>query len=112
MRFTGKDADNHEVASYVGTKAIHGFSRSIQIVSHAYLKQEAVSRATALHDGKLFLTGAKPSSLSFDFRLDVNAKKPGVTLSRGVFFDFYSTVFHRATGRDFNPNTPYVKGLD
>lgn len=112
MRLTGKDADRHEVASYVGTKAIHGFTRSIQIVSQAYLNQQPVSRATAFRGGNLFLAGMKPGSLLFDFRLDVTGKKPSVTLSRSIFFDFCSTVFHRATGREFTPDTAYVKKLD
>ena len=112
VRLTGKDADNHAVASYVGTKALHGFTRSVQIVSKAYLNNEAVSRATALHDGNLFITGGKPGSLIFDFRLDVTGKKPDVTLNRNVFFDFCSTIFHRATGREFSPDTAYVKKLD
>jgi len=112
VRMTGKDADNHAVLSYVGTKAMHGFSRSIQIVTQAYLNQDPVSRATALHDGELYLVGAKSGSLLFDFKMDITGRKQGVTLNRDVFFDFCSTVFHRATGRAYEPTTHYVKKLD
>lgn len=112
LRLTGKDADEHKVASYLGTRTLHGFSRSVQIVTQAYLNQEAVSRATALHDAELFLTGAKAGSFTFDFRMDVFRKKAGVTLNRDTFFDFCSTVFSRATGQSFAPQTHYVRTID
>lgn len=112
LRFTGKDADDHQVASYLGTKSLHGFSRAVQIATQAYLNQEAVSRATALHDADLFLTGAKPGSLVFDFRMDVLRKKAGVMLNRDVFFDFCSTIFSRAVGKPYNPTTAYVQRFD
>lgn len=112
LRLTGKDADEHQVSSYLGTRTLHGFTRSVQVATHAYLNQEAVSRATALHDANLFLTGAKSGSLTFDFRMDVLKKKANVKLSRDVFFDFCSTVFSRASGRVFSPKTSYVQGLD
>lgn len=112
LRFSGKDADEHQVAGYSGTRSLHGFSRAIQIATHAYLNAEPVSRATALHDAELFLTGAKPGSLTFDFKLDIFKKKPSVTLSRDAFYDFCSTVFSRATGKPYSPKTPYVKSID
>jgi hypothetical protein len=112
LRLTGKDAEKHRVASYVGTKSIYGFTRSMQIATQAYLNQEAVSKATALHDADLFLTGAKPGSLTFDFRLEVLKKKVGVPQNPNAFFDFCSTVFMRATGRGYSPTTPYVAKID
>lgn len=112
LRFEGKDADNHEVSSYLGTKAIHGFTRSTQIATQAYINHDPVSRATALHDGKLYFTGAKSGSLIFDFRLDVFQKKSDVTLNRDTFYDFLSTVFHKATGRIYAPKSAYVKRLE
>lgn len=112
LRLTGKDADKHQVASYLGTRTLHGFSRSVQIATQAYLNEEAVSRATALHDADLFLTGAKAGSLAFDFRLDVFRKKAGVTLNRDTFYDFCSTVFSRASGQSYAPKTPYVQKID
>ena len=112
LRFMGKDAEEHQVASYLGTRSLHGFSRAIQIATQAYLNEEPASRATALHDADLFLTGAKPGSLTFDFRLDVFRKKAGVTLSRDTFYDFCSTVFSRALGQEYAPKTSYVKNID
>jgi hypothetical protein len=112
LRLSGKDAEQHQVASYLGTRTLHGFSRSIQIVTQAYLNEEAVSRATALHDANLYLTGAKPGSLTFDFRMDIFRKKAGVTLNRDTFYDFCSTVFSRASGKSHNPTTPHVLRLD
>lgn len=112
LRFVGKDADEHRVASYTGSQAVYGFTRSLQIASQAYLNQVAVSKATALRDADLFLMSAKPSSLTFDFRLDIFKCKAGVTLNPQTFFDFCSTVFYRASGRQYLPKTAYVKKLD
>lgn len=112
LRLTGKDADDHQVASYLGTRSLHGFSRAVQIATQAYLNEEAVSRATALHDADLYLTGAKPGSLTFDFRLDVFRKKSHVTLNRDSFYDFCATVFSRAVGIPYSPKTKYVKKID
>lgn len=112
LRLTGQDADNHQVASYLGTRSLHGFSRSIQIATQAYLNEEAVSRATALHDANLYLTGAKPGSLTFDFRLDIFQKKSCVTLNRDTFYDFCGTVLSRAAGVPYSPKTTYVRKID
>lgn len=112
VRFRGHDANDHRVEAHAGTYSLHGITRSLQIISHAYLNMEGVSRGTALKDAEIFLTNARPGSLLFDFDLSVMRKKVGVTLSRENFYDFASTVLSRAVGREYKPATSYVTKLD
>lgn len=112
IRFAGKDADDHRVEAYEGGRSILGMTRAIQIVTQSYLNQVAVSRATALHDGEIYLAGVKPGSLLFDFDLNILKRSIGVPKDRDTFFDFLSTILARASGQKYTPTSAYVQRLD
>lgn len=112
IRFSGKDADEHRIDAYDGTKSIFEITRAIQIATQSYLNKVAVSRATALHDGAVYLSYAKPGSLLFDFKIDIFRRSSGVPKDRDVFFDFLSLILSRATGKKHTPETAYVQRLD
>jgi len=62
IRYHGGDAKNEQIDFYDGSRSINGLSQALQIAIHAYVKNEATSRATALKGARVFLKPARKGS--------------------------------------------------
>lgn len=56
LRFSGPTVESNGLDLYDGANSFYGFAQAIQIVTHAYMTKEVVSRATALKGRSFILT--------------------------------------------------------
>jgi hypothetical protein len=116
VRYTGGPADQNVLPAYDGVTSIDGITRSIQIILHAYMTGEVVSRATALRGASLIIKPAKPGSFVFELIALIEAYPATSTIAASIaapmFYDFLKTALRRATGDvDAEPETPSLRRL-
>lgn len=109
LRFKGGDTNSHGLSLYDGSTSFHGFARALQITTHAFLADEAVSRATALKCGTLYFEAPRQGSVLFDIFARFRNTPKTAPLNSDTFYDFTRVALERATGNlAVEPQTAYV----
>jgi hypothetical protein len=109
LRFKGGDTDALGLSLYDGSTSFHGFARALQITTHAFLADEAVSRATALKGGAIYFEAPRQGSVLFDIITRFRNKPKTAPLNGDTFYDFTRVALERATGNlAVEPRTAYV----
>tara|TARA_R110001606_G_scaffold12369_1_gene53996 strand:+ start:37960 stop:38778 length:819 start_codon:yes stop_codon:yes gene_type:complete len=112
LRFSGKTVDEKGLDLYDGARSFEGFAQALQIVVHAYLSNEVVSRSTALRGAKLYFGSPKRGSVLFDIVALIEQYPATAGISAVVFYDFVKYSFARATGLfEKKPETKAVQKL-
>ena len=112
LRFSGKAVEANGLDLYDGAFSFYGFAQAIQIVVHAYMTNEVVSRATALKGAEVFFASPRRGSVVFDIATLVEQYPVTATLSGAVFYDFVKFSFAKAAGYlKASPETPSVKKI-
>lgn len=123
IRYTGGDADEHMLPLYDGTTSILGISQALQLVVHAYINDEVVSRATALRGARMYIKPAQQGSYLFELVTLIEAYPATAGISAVVFYDFLKVALSRATGsinaepetkslrKDFEKREPFFDDL-
>lgn len=116
LKYRGGVADESVLSLYDGTTSLQGFAQSLQIVTHAFLNDEVVSRATALKGASLMFRPPRAGSVVFEVialieRYPVTSTA-AVTLGAPVYYDFLKLAYRKACGLfEQEPDTPYVRNL-
>jgi hypothetical protein len=102
LRYEGRSADSNQLEFYDGATSIYGFAQSLQIVTHAYLNNEIVTRATAMRGAEMFMRPAGKGSYLVEI-VTMIEQYPAVSsmataIAAPVFYDFLKVVFKKATG--------------
>lgn len=99
LRFSGKAVEDRGLDLYDGSASFHGFAQAIQIVVHAYINNDIVSKATALKGAEVYFGSPRRGSVLMDL-IVIAEKYPVVAGAAGiVFYDFVKYAFSKATGR-------------
>lgn len=110
LRFKGEEVDKDGLDLYDGSASFHGFARALQLVTHAYLNDETVMRATALKGGTLSFGSPRRGSILFDIVAKLHRKPKTGPLNAEAFYDFTRVALARATGDlDAAAQTSYVQ---
>lgn len=112
LRFSGRDVSKHGLDLYDGSSSFSGFAQALQIITHAYMTKEVVSRATALKGAKMYFGSPRQGSVLFDI-VTVVEKYPVVgAFSAVVFYDFIKFTMSKAVGLvKVKPETVSVQKL-
>jgi hypothetical protein len=112
LRFSGKTVEENGVDLYDGSTSFQGFAQAIQIVVHAYLHNEVVSRATAMKGAKVYFGSPRRGSVLFDVVV-IAEKYPVVAgFSAAVFYDFVKYSLGKAAGYlSAKPETASIQKL-
>jgi hypothetical protein len=112
LRFSGKTIEANGLDLYDGSTSFCGFAQAIQIVVHAYLNNEVVSRATAMKGAEVYFGSPRRGSVLFDL-IVVAEKYPVVAgASAVVFYDFVKYSLSKAAGYlSKAPETPSITKL-
>lgn len=112
LRYEGGEADKHLLEFYDGSTSFQGFAQALQIVTHAYLNGEVVSRATALKGATFYMRPLQQGSIILELVTVIEEYPAHVTLAAPVFYDFIKYVFSKAVGyTNVEAETPYVSKL-
>ena len=98
LRFSGKLIEEKGLELYDGSSSFHGFGKAIQIIVHAYVNNEVVSRATALKGAKVYFGSPRRGSVLFDLIVLVEKYPATSAISAMVFYDFVKYSLTKATG--------------
>lgn len=98
LRFSGDGVDMNGLDLYNGASSFDGFSRALQIVAHAYMTGEIVSRATALRGAKMYFESPRRGSVLFDIITIAEQYPVTAGFSAAIFYDFVKLAFAKATG--------------
>lgn len=113
LRFSGKSVEANGLDLYDGATSFQGFAQAIQIVIHAYMTREIVSRATALKGAELFFEAPRRGSVLFDIIAVVEKYPATVSLGAPAFYDFIKYSLSKAAGYlTVKPETPQVMKID
>ncbi|QTC87697.1 DUF7946 domain-containing protein [Brevundimonas pondensis] len=113
LRFSGGEAERRGLDLYDGSNSFYGFAQAIQIVVHAYMTGEIVSRATALKGAEIYFGAPRRGSVVFDI-ITVIEKYPATAgIAGAAFYDFVKVAFSKAVGMlNTKPETPSVQKVD
>lgn len=98
LRFKGDRIQANGLDLYDGSTSFHGFARAMQLVTHAYLNDETVMRATALKGGNLAFCAPRRGSVLFDIIATFRREPKSAPLNADTFYDFTRVALARATG--------------
>jgi hypothetical protein len=109
-------ADQNALPGYDGAASINGITRAFHIATHAYMKGEVVSRATALKGASVQIKPARQGSFVFELIVFIEAYPATSTIAAAIgapmFYDFIKTAFKRATGSlNAEPETTALRRL-
>lgn len=113
LKFSGNKVDELGLDLYDGSTSFQGFAQTLQIILHAYMSGEIVSRATALKDAEIYFGGPRRGSVIFDL-ITIVEKYPATTalFAGSAFYDFFKFTLLKAIGHlKAKPETPSVKKL-
>lgn len=112
LRFEGEKTAINGLDLYDGSASFHGFAKAIQIVTHAYLNDEIVGRATALKGADLCFGAPRRGSVLFDLVARFRRRPKSAPLNADTFYDFTKVALARATG-DLNASasTSFVANI-
>ncbi len=113
LRFSGPEVDEHGLDLYDGATSFYGFAQALQMVVHARLNNEVVTRATALNGAKMQFSSPRQGSVLFDI-VGLIEQNP-VTGAAGlvVTYDFIKFSLSKAIGLlNVEPETATVKKLE
>ncbi|MFG1342103.1 DUF7946 domain-containing protein [Xanthobacter autotrophicus] len=113
LRYCGETVNEKGLDLYDGATSFQGFSQALQIVVHAYLRNEVVSRATALKGAEIFFSSPRNGSVLFDIIAIIEAYPATVAVGAAPFYDFIKLSFSKAIGLvNVAPETSYVSKLN
>lgn len=99
LRFSGKAVEDRGLDLYDGAASFYGFAQAIQIVVHAYMKNEVVSKATALKGAEVYFGSPTRGSVVMDLIALIEHYPATSTLAALPFYDFIKFAFSKATGK-------------
>lgn len=109
LRFSGESIEKHGLDLYDGSTSFWGIAQAIQIVVHAYMTGEVVSRATALKGAEIFFGGPRRGSVLFDLVTIIEQYPATAALTGAAFYDFVKFSLSKAAGLlKAKPETPSV----
>lgn len=116
VRYRGGLADGSSLPGFDGATSIDGIVRALNIVVHAYMNSEVVSRATALRRATTLLRPPRQGSFVLEIVALLEAypatSSAAVALSAAPFYDFLKVAFRRASGmQDAEPETAHLRNL-
>lgn len=110
LRFTGGLIDSQGLDLYDGSASFHGFAKAIQLITHAYMNDESVMRATALKGAEIYFSAPRRGSIIWDIATIFKRKPKTAPLTADTYYDFLKTTFERATGNlEIVPSTAFVE---
>ena len=98
LRFSGQSVEENGLDLYDGSTSFWGFAQAIQIVIHAYMKDEVVSRATALKGAEVYFSAPRRGSVLFDLVAVIEAHPATSALAGVAFYDFMKFSLSKAVG--------------
>lgn len=112
LRFGGASVEKDGLDLYDGAFSFYGFAQALQIVVHAYVNNEVVSRSTALKGAELRFGSPRQGSVLFDIITLVEQYPATAGISAVIFYDFVKYAFAKATGKlNAKPDTPNVQKI-
>ena len=113
LRFGGPSVDAQGLDLYDGAYSFYGFAQALQIVTHAYMTREIVSRATALRGAELYFGAPKRGSVIVDIAAIIEANPAVAGIAAPIFYDFVKAAFSKAVGLFQNkPSTPAIQKIE
>ncbi len=98
VRFSGQSVEEKGVDLYDGSTSLWGFAQALQIVVHAYINGEVVSRATALKGGEMYIGAPRRGSLLFDIITLIEQYPVSAGIAGAAFYDFVKFSLSKAAG--------------
>jgi hypothetical protein len=112
LRFSGQTVEKNGLDLYDGSQSFQGFAQALQIVVHAYLNNEVVSRAPALKGAELYFGSPRRGSVLFDIIALIEQYPATAALTGAAFYDFVKYSLAKAAGYlKVKPETPSVQKL-
>lgn len=112
LRFSGNTVDRYGLDLYDGTYSLQGFAQALQIVMHAGLNRQIVSRATALRNARIAILPPVRGSVLFDLITIIEQYPATSAMAGAAFYDFIKYSLSRAVGYfNVRPETPAVRRL-
>lgn len=113
LRFSGGEAEHRGLDLYDGSYSFYGFAQAIQIVAHAYMTGEIVSRATALKGCEIYFGAPRRGSVVFDIIALIEQYPATAGIAGAAFYDFVKVAFSKSVGLlNAKPETPSVQKID
>lgn len=98
LRFSGAAVEKNGLDLYDGASSFYGFAQAIQIVTHAYMTKEVVSRATALKGAKVYFNAPRQGSVLIDMVAVIEKYPASAGIAGAAFYDFVKVAFKKAVG--------------
>ncbi|RWF01771.1 hypothetical protein [Mesorhizobium sp.] len=112
LRFSGGQVEKRGLDLYDGATSFYGFAQALQIVVHAYVNKEVVSRATALRGAEVYFGAPRQGSVIIDIVAFIETYPATLALAAPIFYDFVKHSFSKAAGYlTSEPETPQVSKL-
>lgn len=109
IRFSGDHVEKRGLDLYDGSTSFWGLAQAIQIVIHAYMTGEVVSRATALKGAEVYFGSPRRGSVLIDLVTIIEAHPATAALTGAAFYDFIKFSLSKAAGIfTAKPETPSV----
>lgn len=113
LRFSGPSVEKAGLDLYDGANSFYGFAQAIQIVTHAYMTKEVVSRATALKGAKLYFNAPRQGSVLIDMVAVIEKYPAAAGVAGSTFYDFIKIAFSKAVGHlDEKAQTNAIQKLE
>jgi hypothetical protein len=110
LRFSGEQINRNGLDLYDGSTSFWGLAQALQIVVHAYMTGEIVTRATALKGAEMYFGGPRRGSVLFDLVTVIEAHPATAALAGAAFYDFVKFSLSKAVGLfATKPETPSVQ---
>ena len=110
LRYSGGDVDQRGLDLYDGSTSLHGFAQALQMVVHAYMRDDVISRATTLKGAEIRFGPPRRGSLIIDVVTFVEKYPASLGITAPIFYDFVKMAFSAAVGKlSAKPETKAVQ---
>ncbi|MDQ1196373.1 hypothetical protein [Agrobacterium sp. SORGH_AS 787] len=111
--FRGGHADEGRLDLYDGADSIFGFAKTLQMATHAFVKDGITKTAPSMKGAKIFMSPPKAGSFVEVLQVTITDPNFMAGLTTGVitnaFYDFLKIALGRAAGLMFEPETPAIR---
>lgn len=113
IQYEGKKADSGKLDLFDAAESLHGFTRVLNRIAHAFANDDAVrSKVPKPTNIKTYMTGAKKGCFETVVEVDFSEKivaKMGGSVIVNNFWDYFNYTVSIGIGVNYDPITPFLK---
>ncbi|WP_298692971.1 hypothetical protein [uncultured Sphingomonas sp.] len=113
LRFSGESVEARGLDLYDGSTSLHGLAQAMQIVLHAYMRNDVVTRATPLKGAEIRFSSPRQGSVLIDVVAFIEKYPATLGIGAPIFYDFVKTAFSKALGKlSVKAETPTIQMVE